>query len=713
MRASAWLVLVAIGSLTAVTTDAHADPPRDDTTTAWSSSRALLQRFGIEDARRLLRGGDALDTNEAEADVLRGVDRAIGLGTEDGELLLVQLLADPRGIARLDSSVLLAATRALSPFARERAVSRVLTDAVLNAPSASTPVRVSSDDGGAVPRARDPERRGRIELARATAAIALARSGDETPMLALLAAARRGGASRMAATHALLAFPPVTLAHPAIETPECLTLLAALGDLRGRDLVLEALHSGDRAVRLAAVRATGPMGDRRGVPLLVVASTDVDASVREAATQALVELGVKDAALPVRKLIEDDATARAGVALAGRVPGEEVALALAARVRATSDLSLRRAAIAALGRHTEPSALTVLAALLADPVLEGDAAEAIARSPADGAWTVVQRTLRAPRSQRLGARMTALRGRVTGTVPREARDELSRLARATDPRDRASGLAARVLLGELSPAEGLSDPDPRVRRAVIGAADPTDEAHVAALEADLRVEKDPLSRLLLSRALAAGRLGLWTTTELRDHVHAGDLVAPLATMVLVRHADEKDRDFVTTALRSPDPLLRALAARGLGASNEGWALGLLAARYDREIDEGVRSEVAAAIAQRTQDQDAPLRAHVLEQAAFFDPAESIRTIALRGRLGLPPPVLPREPDTLWLRVMTEGGTAPESAAPTTALVVRPDGLAIPVAFDDDGYALVPSPPGPARVLLAPSLESYEAPAHGD
>ena len=44
-------------------------------------------------------------------------------------------------------------------------------------------------------------------------------------------------------------------------------------------------------------------------------------------------------------------------------------------------------------------------------------------------------------------------------------------------------------------------------------------------------------------------------------------------------------------------------------------------------------------------------------------------------------------------------------------LVRADGLAIPIAFDDDGYAIIPGlPPGEARLVLAPRLPSYKAPA---
>ena len=61
--------------------------------------------------------------------------------------------------------------------------------------------------------------------------------------------------------------------------------------------------------------------------------------------------------------------------------------------------------------------------------------------------------------------------------------------------------------------------------------------------------------------------------------------------------------------------------------------------------------------------------------------------------------------------MDAAGLPPPSAS--YGLVVRADGLAVPIAFDDDGYAVVPAPRGPARLMLAPRLLAYEATAHGD
>ncbi|MDP9001648.1 MAG: hypothetical protein M3O46_16235, partial [Myxococcota bacterium] len=65
-------------------------------------------------------------------------------------------------------------------------------------------------------------------------------------------------------------------------------------------------------------------------------------------------------------------------------------------------------------------------------------------------------------------------------------------------------------------------------------------------------------------------------------------------------------------------------------------------------------------------------------------------------------------EVAWLRLTpAPGATVPRDM---TAALVGSDGIARPIAFDDDGYALVPGmPPGEARLRLAPRLPPYEAP----
>jgi hypothetical protein len=139
-------------------------------------------------------------------------------------------------------------------------------------------------------------------------------------------------------------------------------------------------------------------------------------------------------------------------------------------------------------------------------------------------------------------------------------------------------------------------------------------------------------------------------------------------------------------------------------------VGLLTSAYEDECDVGVRRGVVRALAMRLGEALVPLRALVLARASDFDPDPGIRLIAERARRGLTPPELPAAGDALWLHAATEAGATPEGA-PLVGYVVRDDGLAVPVVFDGDGSAIVPAPSGPARLVLAPRVLTYQAPPY--
>ena len=62
----------------------------------------------------------------------------------------------------------------------------------------------------------------------------------------------------------------------------------------------------------------------------------------------------------------------------------------------------------------------------------------------------------------------------------------------------------------------------------------------------------------------------------------------------------------------------------------------------------------------------------------------------------------------WLHLAGADGNAPPPNM--TGALYRADGLAVPIAFDDEGFAIVPGvPPGEARLVLAPRLPAYEPP----
>jgi exodeoxyribonuclease VII small subunit len=98
----------------------------------------------------------------------------------------------------------------------------------------------------------------------------------------------------------------------------------------------------------------------------------------------------------------------------------------------------------------------------------------------------------------------------------------------------------------------------------------------------------------------------------------------------------------------------------------------------------------------------------LELAASLDPDTVVRWTAARAlaRAAAADGTAPG-PEVAWIHLAPAPDAAP--VQDETAEVALAGGLAVPVAFDDDGYALIPGVgPGEARVRLAPRLPAYSA-----
>jgi hypothetical protein len=148
----------------------------------------------------------------------------------------------------------------------------------------------------------------------------------------------------------------------------------------------------------------------------------------------------------------------------------------------------------------------------------------------------------------------------------------------------------------------------------------------------------------------------------------------------------------------------------LGESTEADATGRLAEAYAFEVAPLVRRAIVQGLAQRRRDTDAPERFFVLKKATRIDPDREVRETAVRALLGRPSRSrVPARMDLAWIRLATADGGPPHSTM--AGMVLRADGLAVPVAFDSDGYVLMPIPPGPARLLLEPSIPAYEGASH--
>ena len=246
----------------------------------------------------------------------------------------------------------------------------------------------------------------------------------------------------------------------------------------------------------------------------------------------------------------------------------------------------------------------------------------------------------------------------------------------------------------------LADEDAAVRRAAAVAAGALGGAGRDAMLDRLAVEKDPRTRTVLAGALLGGDAGSLPTLELVVRAESGEPDAPIAAEVVAARGDELLSEKVDRWLASPLPVLRAHVARGLGRSKDRRALGKLVAAYEFETDPVVRRAILEAVAERG-DATAPLVRQTLVRAARLDPDATARGAAARALAGLPARAPTLVHEVAWLRVLAPQATAVPALS---AALLRSDGLAQPIAFDDDGFAIVPGvPPGPTHVVFAPAV----------
>jgi HEAT repeat protein len=577
-----------------------------------------------------------------------------------------------------------------------------------------------------------------VTLARQEAAMALAASGNQVALESLVAAARSGGAEQEAALLALAVHPPfqpVVFGGVALTTPGTLALAARVGDLRTLDAILGVMRASDPALRAAALVALGDAGDTRVAEVARGALHDEDARVRVAAAEALARLATPDAASAVEAVVADDSTALEGLRIARTVQSEGITLAAAARAAASADPSLQSAAITTLGRQTTPSAVRALVALAKTPLLQGDALGALARSSSPAALDALQDMagLAGPRAaeearvtadsdplaiaRRLVARAYFVRRFVRGDRSASLDGLLESLSTSFDPRDRAVGMQALVALGERGVDVALSDVDARVRRAgALGALGHWDATTASRLAARAAIEPDETTRRVLALGWTARAGGdIVPTSVLIERANAGGADAPAAAFALARRDDETLAPKVDALLASRDPVLRCQTARGLGLSGAESAVGRLSAAYAWETDARVRRAIIHSLAIRVAEgaAGAETARSTLDVAGRLDPDPVVRsTAAATERTGSA--ILKRTQRTgirevAWIRLV-----AAEGAAPTldrTAVLADSAGSALPIAFDSEGYALVPGiSPGDARLRLAPDSPSYTAPA---
>jgi len=652
----------------------------------------LRSHFGADHAEVLLRASDS-------EQVRQGIVRAAATVTPEA-LALIVAQADQSGN---DDVTLIELARALAPFAKEDAPQQRLV-ALLNAAArtqtrARTPNTVTAASSLA-----------RVDFARQIAARALVASHDPKALEAVFTAARETGSSQQNALRALASDPGSSASAPLLPPTAAgaARALAQTGDLRALSALLaKAQGSVEGTTRAASLLGLAELGDGRARQIAIAAFADADPHVRAAAGEALVLLDAAERYNAVAQLLGSADTAAAGIRLAHRAQDANVVKALAARFAAVSDRNERADIIAALGRGVATGdGLKVLVSVAADPRLGGDAVQAIARSPNTGAMAALERIAqeRAAPLRRLAVRGYVLRAFLHGERSSALDGVIEQLRASSDGTDRSVATFARVALGRATVSSLIDDRDPAVRRAAaMGALAGYDGRTLASADVLLSRytrEPDEYTRAVLAIGLLSGDPNaLVPTLGLIERVDVGGADAPLSATALCARKGDAIKDKIEALKASTDPVMRAHVARGLGASEEPSATGRLAEAVRYEAEPLVRLAEMTALARRA---TAPVRNEMLRVTAQFDPEARIRDVASRALNGSTPPAAWPVREVAWLRVATADGLPP--AQPMLASYVTSEGVAIPIAFDADGYALVPGiPPGDGRLILAPML----------
>jgi HEAT repeat protein len=664
---------------------------------AFPTRSDLLGRFGFGIVTALLRSSDVQDQ-------VRGMDRATRLGGPEA-LTLLTSATDASHLASMDPRALLALVRDLAET-RDRSKSRAALSAVVDA---------TSLDGRLGTRQTDPFRQARdrealVSLAQRQAAMALADSGDPRDIQHLLELFHQGGAQQRLVVSALEMRPPGARAIIAAGplTPSTMALAAEIGDEPARDALFASAHSPVASLRAAALATLANTQDARAIAVALSSRNDPHPDVRIAAAQALVALRAPLAESAVADLIGDDATALAGLSLARVRSGDGVTHAAAARLAASGDEEIRTAAVDALGAQTSSGAVQALSAFVSDPTLAANVAVALARSPSPSAASAIEALARRPSFRRLAARAYVIRRFAIGEHSNVLDRLLDTLAASGDPRDRAVGTLGRVALGQTPVGRALSDVDPRVRRsAAMGAVAHLDSDTLDHLADRFCHETDRATGVVLALGLLGRDRPFEVSNEsLAARVDDGLADAPLAAFAMARRDGGASANVTERLLSYPEPFVRAQFARGLGQSRDPAAMSWLAFAYRFEGDDGVRRAVAAAIAQRIDRDPTGAGAETLRSAAALDPDPTTRAIASPADHVAVLDFPAQATDVTWIQLVP--GADARIPRDETGTLIRSDGLALPIAFDDDGVALAFVPAGNVTLHLAPRLAPYSA-----
>jgi hypothetical protein len=221
-------------------------------------------------------------------------------------------------------------------------------------------------------------------------------------------------------------------------------------------------------------------------------------------------------------------------------------------------------------------------------------------------------------------------------------------------------------------------------------------------------ESDEATRVVMAAGLAdSSAAGMIATSTLVRRIRAGAPDAALCALAFATRTLDDPKMTVDELVASPDPVLRTQVMIGLGSNEAPEVVGRLARAYSLEVDAVVRRAIVRSLAARLRSEESAFDRLTLETAARLDPDAIVRTAARRALERAPLPSTAPYREVAWvLMAPAEGASLPSDE---TGLFVREDGLAMPFAFDGDGYALVIGvPPGGGTVRLAPRLPAYSA-----
>jgi hypothetical protein len=620
----------------------------------------------------------------------RGFERLGSIGTAQAlELLLKSFEA---GGAARSAQDRLVAVRALADHASVPQVREFLVRVMVGV--GSNPGRSEAIDG----------------LIEATAALGLARTGDEAALTALGKVLCQPGHVAETASDALLAFPPAdlqaVLAGARTPTRTAVAFFGELGDPRAMPLLRRSVQSAPAEVRAEAAVSLARLGDTDTLDLARHwLAHERAAEFRSAAARILLTLHAAGAGPALAGLLSDEATRKTALELGSRAVIAELSGPLMREAKSASDEE-REALFAALGLSGTPSAFSFLGAALRAHETSASAALALARSPAKQAQSVLEQALREKSTRRAAVRASVVRALALGRTPSGLTAALRELSASREPSDRALFVQASALFSSSEVPKLLKQATSVELRALSRCALLPGVSR--ALAARLSRETNANSR----EALAFGLVSLESaqlvpSDVLLDLIEAHGLGAPLAARALSARDSRSLRPKLSALLASDDALLRSHVALGLGQSHESSALGVLSDAYRFETDAGVRLAIVRALAMRPE----AARERTLRLARNLDAARAVREAAMLGLTGAVPEQNPAGPESLWLEFSPSDGAAKEASGATIrgALVVTPGGLSLPAFADPDGVLLLPAlPSGPFELRLAAEARTDDA-----